>query len=195
MGSGRRNFVLLLVATTVASFAGTSWFLTRVETPAATQNTPHSTILSLASQLTRCLGRNAVAAKVKDQCSAVAETLSNSLRGLPQPERNRFDLYRNSNFEVIRQRDHVILFKATCSPADLAVKTFAWALYPTDPAALPADRRALGYFNVALDFDAVGFSVNGSCLIATQLPVTAIRSFSIGQVRLSDSHWLWRIDG
>ena len=97
--------------------------------------------------------------------------------------RGRFDLHLDG--------PSLTYFKENCRPEDTAARFFLH-LVPSNPAELPAHRRANGFDNLDFDFWENGLYREGQCLASIALPDYDILRIRTGQ--LLGERQLWRLD-
>ena len=90
----------------------------------------------------------------------------------PPVAQSHFDLYLSGN--------SLAYLKEPCAPGDTAPHFFLH-IFPADLAALPADRRELGFANLDFQFADHGADIGGKCVASRDLPPYPIERIRTGQ--------------
>ncbi|NOU05108.1 MAG: hypothetical protein HOO99_02885 [Hyphomicrobiaceae bacterium] len=176
------GLVLVLIATSTLSFF---FFIRRFEfiTPRAIY-VPQ--VLSQIANLELCLSKNG---NTNTACIDAARLV---VQDLP---RARFEVFKQSIFDVHVERNTLVFHKKDCGPADFAITSFVWALFPLEAKVLPNDRKAAGYFTGTEDFSTKGILVDGQCLLTVKFPTVYYVKFEAGQYNVRAGKWVWFVNG
>ena len=98
-----------------------------------------------------------------------------------------------SRFELYLSDNALTYLKTPCAEGDTDARLFLH-ITPTDPAALPADRREFGFANLDFHFTDHGAHVDGICLATRELPAYPIAYIRTGHNATTPGGDSWRAD-